>query len=103
MSRSFAILASSGTVFLGVAAFAQPASIELPFGETPPELADEASQIVVSNCSGCHSLDYITPQPRGKGEQFWQDSVTKMVNVYKAPVSAGDATAVAATLTRKFG
>lgn len=103
MSRPAAVLLASSAAVLGVAAFAQPASIELPFGETPPELADEASQIVVSNCSGCHSLDYIATQPRGKGEQFWRNSVTKMVNVYKAPVSAEDAAAVSVILARKFG
>jgi hypothetical protein len=58
---------------------------------------------VVDNCSACHSLDYITTQPRGKGEQFWRDAVAKMVNVYKAPLSPEDADAVAATLARKFG
>ena len=53
---------------------------------------------MVNNCSACHSLDYITTQPRGKGEQFWRDSVAKMVNVYKAPLSPEDADAVGAAL-----
>lgn len=103
MTRSVAVLLTAGAVFFGAAAFAEPVRIELPFGETPAELADDPSQIVVSNCSGCHSLDYITTQPRGKGEQFWRDSVTKMINVYKAPVLPEDAAAVSAVLARKFG
>ena len=49
------------------------------------------------------SLDYITTQPRGKGEQFWRDAVAKMVNVYKAPLSPEDADDVGAALARKFG
>ena len=78
-------------------------SIELPIGDTPPELADPASEVVVNNCSACHSLDYITTQPRGKGEQFWRDAVAKMVTVYGAPISPEDAAAVGAELARKFG
>ena len=94
---------ATGAAVLAAAAFAQPVSIDLPIGDTPPELADPASEVVVNNCSACHSLDYITTQPRGKGEQFWRDSVAKMVNVYKAPLAPEDADAVAAELARKFG
>jgi len=103
MMRPVNIGFAAGAVLLAGAALAQPARIELPLGGTPPELADPASEVVVNNCSACHSLDYITTQPRGKGEQFWRDAVAKMVNVYKAPVSPDDANAVAATLARKFG
>ena len=103
MIRPVNLVLATGAALLAAAAFAEPAAIELPLGETPPELADPASEVVVNNCSACHSLDYITTQPRGKGEQFWRDAVAKMVNVYKAPLSPEDADAVAATLARKFG
>ena len=103
MIRQVTIALAASAALLAAAAFAQPAAIELPLGETPPELADPASEVVVNNCSACHSLDYITTQPRGKGEQFWKDSVAKMVTVYKAPLSPEDADAVAAALARKFG
>ena len=103
MIRSVNLALVTGVALLAAAAFAKPEGIELPPGETPPELADPASEVVVANCSACHSLDYITTQPRGKGEQFWRDAVTKMINVYKAPLSPADADAVGATLARKFG
>lgn len=103
MIRPVTIALAASAALLAAAAFAQPVVIELPLGETPPELADPASEVVVNNCSACHSLDYITTQPRGKGEQFWKDSVAKMVNVYKAPIAPADAEAVAAQLARKFG
>ena len=103
MIRPVKLALAIGAALLAAAAFGQPAAIELPLGGTPPELADPASEVVVNNCSACHSLDYITTQPRGKGEQFWRDAVAKMVNVYKAPVSPDDANTVAATLARKFG
>lgn len=70
---------------------------------TPPELAGADAQIVVNNCSACHSLDYITTQPRGKGAKFWEDAVAKMIKAYGAPLSPADAAAVSAILARKFG
>ena len=103
MIRPVNLVLATGAALLAAAAFAEPAAIELPLGKTPPELADPASEVVVNNCSACHSLDYITTQPRGKGEQFWRDAVVKMVNVYKAPLSPEDADAVATELGRKFG
>ena len=103
MMRPVNIALATVAVLLAGAALAEPVKVDLPIGDTPPELADPAAEVVVNNCSACHSLDYITTQPRGKGEQFWRDAVAKMVNVYKAPVSPEDADAVAATLARKFG
>lgn len=103
MMRPVSFALAGAAALLAAAALAQPAAIELPLGETPPELADPASEVVVNNCSACHSLDYITTQPRGKGEQFWKDSVAKMINVYKAPISPEDADAVGVALARKFG
>ena len=103
MIRRVNIALATGATLLAAAAFAQPAAIELPLGDTPAELADPASEVVVNNCSACHSLDYITTQPRGKGEQFWKDSVAKMINVYKAPIAPEDADAISAELARKFG
>ena len=103
MTRPVNLALATGAMLLAATAFAQPAAIELPLGETPPELADPASEVVVNACSACHSLDYITTQPRGKGAQFWKDSVAKMVTVYGAPVSPEEANAIAAELARKFG
>ena len=103
MIRPVNLALATAAALLAATAFAQPAAIELPLGETPPELADPASEVVVNNCSACHSLDYITTQPRGKGETFWRDSVAKMINVYRAPVTPEDAEAVALVLGRKFG
>ncbi|MFY9350231.1 MAG: cytochrome C [Sphingobium sp.] len=54
-------------------------------------------------CSACHSLDYITTQPRGKGAQYWKDSVAKMVTVYGAPIEPADADRIAAYLGATYG
>lgn len=85
------------------AASARPVTYQ-PHDETiPAALADAGGGVVVAHCATCHSLDYITTQPRGKGAQFWRDEVTKMVNVYHAPVAPDDAAAVADTLAQRFG
>jgi mono/diheme cytochrome c family protein len=82
---------------------AKPHAYSLPEDAVPAELSDTDGALVVNNCSACHSLEYIVTQPRGKGAQFWKDSVAKMVAVYKAPLDPGDTDAVAAVLAKKFG
>lgn len=101
--RPLLIGGATAGMLLGAAGLAQPVTIELPFGEVPAELADPEAQLVVGQCSGCHSLDYVTTQPRGKGTVFWRDSVTKMINVYQAPIAPEDAEAVAKVLAQRFG
>ena len=47
---------------------------------------------VMNNCTGCHSADYISTQPRGPkfGQDFWRAEVTKMIKVYGAPIADAD-------------
>jgi sulfite dehydrogenase (cytochrome) subunit B len=102
MMRKMPVIVIASAV-LSTAIAAKPVTYVTPEEGTPAELADVESEVVVNNCSACHSLEYIVTQPRGKGAQFWKDSVAKMVNVYKAPVEPADADAVAAVLAKKFG
>jgi cytochrome c5 len=81
----------------------QPVSFVMPEETTPAELADPQAELVVSTCTACHSLEYITTQPRGMGEKFWHDEVTKMVKVYGAPIEPADADAITAILAKRFG
>jgi hypothetical protein len=55
-----------------------------------------------NNCLACHSADMVLNQP-ALTKQAWEAEVTKMVNVYKAPVSAADAAAVVDYLARTKG
>lgn len=103
MRRLSSVLTAAALITLAGAVSAKPVSLPLLPETVPAVLADSEGEVVVNNCSSCHSLEYIVTQPRGKGAQFWKDSVTKMVNVYKAPVEPADAEAVAAVLARKFG
>jgi mono/diheme cytochrome c family protein len=72
---------------------------------TPPETATlptaagvEAAQ---ANCSGCHSVDYITTQPRTFKDQraFWVGEVAKMKKAYGAPIQDQDIPTIVDYLT----
>jgi predicted secreted protein len=69
----------------------------------PADIAGSDGDVIVRNCTACHSLEYIATQPRGKGAQFWRDAVAKMITVYKAPIEPTEAEAVSAALAEKFG
>ncbi|NLR70985.1 cytochrome C [Novosphingobium sp. ERN07] len=98
-----ALVLSATLAMSAVAVSAKPVTFDMPEEVVPAELADEAGEPVVAACSTCHSLEYITTQPRGKGAQFWRDAVAKMINVYKAPIEPADADAVAEVLAMRFG
>ena len=51
---------------------------------------EKAEQI----CSACHSVDYISTQPPGKGKDFRTAEVNKMVSAYGAPIEEGDRPAI---------
>jgi sulfite dehydrogenase (cytochrome) subunit B len=55
-----------------------------------------------TQCRQCHSLDYITMQPR-VGAAQWQGVVTKMRTVFGAPISDADAEAIARYLATHYG
>ena len=64
--------------------------------DVPPESAafkpGPNLDVVMNNCTGCHSADYISTQPRGPKfkSDFWRAEVTKMIKVYGAPISDAD-------------
>jgi len=102
--RALVLAAGFAALAISVGASgAKPVTFEMPEEAVPAELADGAGEPVVAACSTCHSLEYITTQPRGKGAQFWRDAVAKMVNVYKAPLEPADADTVAEVLAKRFG
>lgn len=71
----------------------------------PPEVpvalgTGESAEMAAAFCSGCHSLDYITRQPRS-GAAFWTAEVAKMRSVYGAPMSDEDAARIATYLAER--
>ena len=55
-----------------------------------------------SLCNICHSLDYITTQPPFTADK-WGATVTKMINVFGAPVNAEDAKTITQYLGAQYG
>ena len=76
-------------------------SIELP--QIKIELkAGEGKDITERFCSICHSLDYITMQPKFTRAQ-WSAVVNKMIKVMGAPIPEEDAKIISGYLTSGYG
>jgi mono/diheme cytochrome c family protein len=74
------------------------------FAEQPAALPpDPDAQLTAIICSACHSINYVTSQPRGKGAQFWNGSVAKMVKIYGAPIEAEVAARISTYLATTYG
>ena len=81
-------------------ALAEPLVYQLP-PETA-ELKPGPGVETAALCQACHSADYISTQPPGKGKSFWQGEVQKMIKVYKAPIGEDDAAIIANYLATTY-
>jgi sulfite dehydrogenase (cytochrome) subunit B len=84
------------------------ASVAIAFSaaaqEKPVELKKAAGlDKVESNCSGCHSLDYILMNSPFPNAALWEAEVTKMIKAFGAPISDGDAKAIVDYLKANYG
>lgn len=72
-------------------------SVELPDDDAafPP---GHGSDLLDAQCTGCHSASMVLGQPPLKPEQ-WKATVTKMREVYKAPIAERDVAALLADLS----
>lgn len=99
------LVSSLSATLLAVAA-AAPALSEVVTITLPPDHIRLAPgpgvDATETQCAFCHSLDYITIQPRVTAAQ-WRGVVTKMIKVYGAPVSAADAKAITEYLATHYG
>jgi len=73
-------------------AVAAPLTYKLPAETAELKPGPGAETAII--CLACHSADYISTQPPGKGRPFWDASVQKMIKVYQAPISSGDAAVI---------
>ena len=84
-------------------ALAKPVTYTLPPPTATLKQADgDGYQKTQNLCGACHSHDYITTQPPGKGKDFWTAEVTKMVNVYGAPIIEADRPPIIEYLTANY-
>jgi sulfite dehydrogenase (cytochrome) subunit B len=82
-----------GLVGTGVT-LAAPVSVTLP-NETAALKPGPGHDLAQSNCSTCHSLDYINSQPPKKGRPFWDAEVQKMIKTFGATIGESDAKTIA--------
>lgn len=75
----------------------------------PPEAAKLAPgpnlEIAQSHCGICHSVDYITTQPRNfaNPRAVWSAEVAKMRKTYGAPITDEDAAKIVDYLVAAYG
>ena len=93
------LLALTGFVYAGPKEFVH--SIEIPSVKT--ELKSGTGKEVTERfCIICHSLDYITMQPKFTRTQ-WTAVVNKMIKVMGAPIPGDDAKMIEDYLTLQYG
>lgn len=103
------ILTLGLSVLAALAAVAGPALAARVTYKLPPETArfreGPGQDVAVSNCTGCHSADYIATQPRGARFQaaFWEAEVNKMIKTYGAPIEKDDVPKIVDYLVRTYG
>jgi mono/diheme cytochrome c family protein len=72
--------------------------------ETAVELKPgDGHDVVLENCSGCHSLDYIQMNSPFLDEKGWTAEVTKMVKAYGAPIEEDAQKAIIQYLATNYG
>lgn len=76
-------------------------SIEIPAVRTELK-SGEGKEATERFCIICHSLDYITMQPKFARAQ-WRAVVNKMIKVMGAPIPEEDAKMIEDYLTRQYG
>lgn len=84
-------------------AFAAPVAY-VPPPERQRLAVAPGSRLTEIQCSACHSLDYITTQPRSlPATAFWTAEVGKMRKAYGARISDQDSAAIIAYLAANYG
>jgi sulfite dehydrogenase (cytochrome) subunit B len=103
MRRPTFLAAFAGLTLIGAAtlALAEPVTYDLP-EETAVLKPGPGLEAAQSNCTTCHSADYLAMQPPKRGKAFWDAEVTKMIKTYGAPIAEADAKAIADYLAQTY-
>jgi len=104
MKRTLLVgLAAACSLALVTVVSAKPVTYELP-EETAAFRPGPNLEVVQGNCGACHSADYILTQPQGPKfkKDFWQAEVTKMINVFGAPIAPEDVPKIVDYLTATY-
>ena len=88
-------------VLLTQASDAKPLTYALP-DETATLRPGPGVETARDICASCHSVDYINTQPPGRGSEFWEAEVKKMIKSYHAPISEADAKTITDYLAKTY-
>lgn len=81
--------------------YALAGSYELP-DETAEFRPGPGVELAQTNCTACHSADYINTQPPRMGASFWEAEVKKMKKTYGAPIEDADLKGIADYLSATY-
>lgn len=72
--------------------------------ERPVQIkAGAGADKVEGNCAACHSLDYIRMNSPFLNAAGWDAEVSRMINVFGAPISPADAKIIGDYLKANYG
>ncbi len=90
-------------LIIALPAAAAPRTYELP-DETAALADGPGHDVAAANCTGCHSADYVSTQPKmGNPRAFWTAEVTKMRAAYGAPLEDADIPKIVDYLVATYG
>ena len=95
MSRNVRMPVVLALLAAGPAVLADESSVRLAQGEGVEQ--------VQAACAICHSLDYIVMNSPFQDRAAWEKTVTKMVKVMGAPITAEDTAQIVGYLDRHYG
>ena len=95
MSRNVRLPVVLALLAAGPAVLADESSVRLAQGEGVEQ--------VQAACAICHSLDYIVMNSPFQDRVAWEKTVTKMVKVMGAPITAEDTAQIVGYLDRHYG
>jgi mono/diheme cytochrome c family protein len=77
-------------------------SVKVDLPQSDRMFSGEGADAVNNNCLACHSAGMVLNQPP-LAKAAWQAEVSKMIQVYKAPITPADAAAIVDYLARTKG
>ncbi len=83
-------------------AIAASSTIKLP-DETAIYKPMPGVELANGYCLTCHSADYVAYQPPGMPRSFWLAEVTKMKNIFGAPITEDQVPAIVDYFVRAYG
>src|ERR1700719_687174 len=104
--QTLSLAVMTGAVLAPLAGWAATAlqlkSVNVDLPQSDRMFTGQGADALNNNCLACHSAGMVLNQP-ALTKAAWQAEVNKMIQIYKAPVAAADATAIVDYLVRTKG